>query len=142
MVKGYLHTYCPQHPFAGKSKMVAVHRLLMESKLARYLKDKEQVHHINRNKLDNQISNLKVLSINEHRRLHATEDSPNRGFRKHEGLWGKIAELRESKSYAVEISKELGIPRRTVQRYLKEHDMGGNDIRRIRRRKDSLGRFI
>ena len=44
------------------------HRWLMEQELGRKLRSDEVVHHINENKLDNDINNLEVLSKSEHAR--------------------------------------------------------------------------
>jgi|GEM_PF-5644940 len=122
--------------------MVAVHRLIVENNINRYLLKDEQVHHKNRNKLDNRIDNLEVLTINKHRRLHATEDSPNRGQRKHEYNLKMIVSLRKDDKYANEISEITGIPRRTIQRYLKQVGLGGHKLKVERRKRNKLGRFI
>ena len=47
------------------------HRWLMEQELGRRLNSNEIVHHENENKLDNDISNLKVMTRSEHARMHA-----------------------------------------------------------------------
>lgn len=49
---------------------VPEHRYVMEQHLKRKLDTREQVHHINHNKLDNGIENLIVLNISEHAKLH------------------------------------------------------------------------
>jgi len=49
------------------------HRKIMEEQLGRKLTEKEHVHHINGNRSDNGIENLKVMSIEEHGRLHGKE---------------------------------------------------------------------
>lgn len=46
------------------------HRYLVEQTLDRKLRPTEDVHHINGDKLDNRIENLKVLTKSEHTRLH------------------------------------------------------------------------
>ncbi len=47
-----------------------VHRVIMEKYLYRKLNTEEHIHHINDNVLDNNISNLEILSNSEHRKLH------------------------------------------------------------------------
>ena len=51
-------------------KAVGEHRLIMTEFLGRKLSRAEHVHHLNGNRLDNRIENLKVLKIGEHMSLH------------------------------------------------------------------------
>jgi len=68
--KNHLKIYSPLHPNAHKNS-VYKHRLIMEEYLGRYLTDKEVVHHINGNGLDNRIENLKLFSNGgEHTKFH------------------------------------------------------------------------
>jgi hypothetical protein len=46
------------------------HRLIMEKHLKRRLKRNEVVDHINGNKNDNRIRNLRVMSLSEHTKMH------------------------------------------------------------------------
>lgn len=47
------------------------HRLKMEKHLGRKLKNNEVVHHINENKKDNRLENLKIMTRSEHMSYHA-----------------------------------------------------------------------
>jgi len=52
------------------------HRKIMEKYLGRKLDSrKEQIHHIDRNKLNNEIENLLVLSVSDHMKLHGQLES-------------------------------------------------------------------
>lgn len=62
------------------SEIVLVYRYIMACKYGRKLRSDEVVHHIDGNKLNNDISNLEVLSRSEHNRIHAKE---NQNFKKY-----------------------------------------------------------
>lgn len=64
---GYILAKAPYHPNANSRGYVAVHRLVMENKLGRYLdKRTELVHHIDGNRENNSIDNLKLTTPKEH----------------------------------------------------------------------------
>lgn len=64
-VKGYLYTRTPGHPYSSKhGQYVAVHRLVMEQKLGRYLLPNEVVHHLDGNPKNNEPSNLGFYQSN------------------------------------------------------------------------------
>jgi len=67
---GYRYILKPDHPFCNARKQVREHRLVMEKYLGRYLDFNELVHHINGNKLDNRIENLRIVSLGEHNKIH------------------------------------------------------------------------
>lgn len=54
----------------GKRIFIDEHRKIMEEHIGRKLTRYEVVHHINGNKNDNRIENLKLMTLSEHTRLH------------------------------------------------------------------------
>jgi hypothetical protein len=59
---GYRYIWKPDHPHATITGYVLEHHLILEAFLGRFLDKKEVVHHINHNKLDNSLENLKLFS--------------------------------------------------------------------------------
>lgn len=55
------------------SKYVAEHRYVMEQHLGRKLKINELVHHIDHDGLNNDISNLKVMTQHQHNKEHGVD---------------------------------------------------------------------
>lgn len=54
----------------GDGRKVKAHRLVMEQHLGRKLRRDEVVHHIDGNRANNDVSNLVVMTAEEHDRLH------------------------------------------------------------------------
>ena len=71
---GYIFELCPDHPKANPFGFVPQHRLVVERRLGRYLAPGQQVHHFDENKLNNDPSNLEVLTRSEHMRHHRKMD--------------------------------------------------------------------
>ena len=67
---GYLDIKNSFHPMADKRGRIAVHRYIMSNHVKRSLNAKEIVHHIDGNKLNNDISNLKIVTRAEHVAIH------------------------------------------------------------------------
>ena len=71
---GYRMLYRPNHPFCDNKGYVREQRLVMEEHLGRYLLPTEQVHHKNKNKQDNRIENLELMSnASVHTKRHMEE---------------------------------------------------------------------
>ena len=68
--QGYVWIKIPRHPNAREG-WVVLHRWIMEKKLRRFLKPTEVVHHLNKDKQDNRIENLVLMSRLHHRIVHA-----------------------------------------------------------------------
>ena len=69
---GYIEIYQPGHGNADAGGYVKEHVLVMVEHLGRDMKNGEIVHHINEDKSDNRVENLKVMSRCEHQRIHST----------------------------------------------------------------------
>lgn len=65
---GYVAVYLPKHPDSWQNGYIFEHRLVVEKKIGRRLKSYpiETVNHIDGNKLNNDPSNLEVLSNKDH----------------------------------------------------------------------------
>jgi len=69
----YVRVRMPSHPAATGTGYVYEHRLVVEKRLGRYLREDEQIHHINGDKTDNRDENLEVLTKAEHLKKHRAE---------------------------------------------------------------------
>lgn len=68
--KGHVLILKKGHPLADKNGYVLKHRYVMCEHLGRIIKKDEIVHHVNQDKKDNRIENLKIMTNAEHTILH------------------------------------------------------------------------
>ncbi len=64
--KGYIYLRLPDHPCVMSNGYYPEHRFVLEQQLGRYLTKWEVVHHKNRNKHDNSLDNLEIVSRHTH----------------------------------------------------------------------------
>lgn len=78
---GYYWVYMPDHPLATKNGYIREHRLIAEKELAtneqlicingqNVLNPALDVHHIDENKLNNDVKNLQIVTTSEHMQIH------------------------------------------------------------------------
>lgn len=68
--KGYIVLCIKEHPKSDASGYVMEHRVMVEKKIGRLLKENEVVHHLNEIRHDNRLSNLELMDRSEHTILH------------------------------------------------------------------------
>jgi len=88
---GYVLAKSPYHPSANKRGYVYLHRLIMENYLGRYLESNELVHHIDGNRENNNVLNLKLTTPSEHHiKEHYERRNPNGQFVANEPIFSEI----------------------------------------------------
>ena len=81
--KGYYYILMPEHPSSNKDGYVSEHRLVIEAFFGRILSKEWEVHHKDKNTLNNRIDNLQLLTKSDHTSLHSvgrivSEDAKNK----------------------------------------------------------------
>jgi hypothetical protein len=71
---GYIYAIDEQSPYSNSQGKVYQHHYVMCQAIGRSLMPNECVHHIDRDRSNNQIENLLLLTHSEHGKLHALED--------------------------------------------------------------------
>ena len=101
--RGYIYVKVPGHPNADTQGYIAEHRLVMGNHIARPLLPEEAVHHIDGDRMNNELSNLQLFPTHgEHTRIGHPEVaqkvarvnkgnrySPQTMFRKGHTPWNK-----------------------------------------------------
>ena len=70
----YMTAIITEHPCANAQGVVYEHHYVMFNKIGRPLQPNECVHHIDRDRSNNDISNLRLMTKSEHAKLHMLED--------------------------------------------------------------------
>ena len=73
---GYILIYAKDHPKCNARGFVREHRMEVEKHLGRHLEIEEVVHHKDRDKANNHIDNLEIMTKSDHHRLHSTKEKP------------------------------------------------------------------
>ena len=115
-VNGYIIVRKPSHPYAKSNPYIKLHRLVMEQKLGRYLTPSEIVHHIDHDKLNNDVNNLELVTQSTHRTIH-NKESMEYGSRYD---LEKVRTLYESGKTTRDIEEIMGIGKSTVGYYVKK----------------------
>ena len=88
---GYVMRLVTEHPFATSRGYVPEHRLVMEERLGRFLAPRiELVHHIDQNRSNNDVSNLKVVSPILHPKNHQGERNNKGQFASLEPIFDEL----------------------------------------------------
>ena len=102
------------------------HRLVMEQYIGRKLKTEEVVHHLDGNGMNNDITNLKIMTRSEHVRHHLTGVKPKcigSGARGRKGensytaklTWSIVREIRSLQNKTIrEIATIYGVAHSTI----------------------------
>lgn len=69
-----MRIYEPGHPAATKSGWIFEHRWVVEQALGRFLEHDEHVHHLNHDRSDNRLENLKHMTSCEHAAITGREN--------------------------------------------------------------------
>lgn len=77
LVKGY-QIFCDyKHPLANSNRWIYYHRHLASIKIGRWLLGSDIVHHIDNNRLNNNLNNLVITTHTGHSRYHTKESITN-----------------------------------------------------------------
>jgi hypothetical protein len=117
------------HKISVKGRKVDAHRYIMEQHIGRRLSRLEVVHHINGDKSDNRIENLKLMTFREHNILHGCvrvinrcrRHNPRRGVdvSNHKLTEQNVIDIRarcESGASVRKLGREYGLSHVTVMR--------------------------
>lgn len=68
---GYVRIYMPEHKSSDSNGLIYEHQVVAEQKIGRPLKDEEVVHHVDKNRSNNDPNNLLIFASNsDHAAFH------------------------------------------------------------------------
>jgi hypothetical protein len=70
LANGYFYFIDKDHPLSSKNGMVYYHRHVASIHIGRWISSEECVHHKDEDKTNNVISNLEVMTAEQHARMH------------------------------------------------------------------------
>lgn len=110
-VGGYIYAQTdPPH----RPRHTLLHRVLMENKIGRDLTRYEVVHHIDGNKRNNDLSNLELMSLSDHTRMHQSgEGGSNAKLTAVQVL--EISKKLQSGRTQRSLAREYGVCKSTIQ---------------------------
>lgn len=96
--QGYIEVWKPEHPNANKKGYILEHRLVMSEYIGRALLENEDVHHKDKNKGNNDINNLQLMTRSEHTKYHEKNDKEkHKGNKKQQCQYPNCTEMTNSK---------------------------------------------
>lgn len=102
-------------------KQLRKHRFVMEEFIGRSLSKNELVHHIDGNRQNNDIENLKIVTRSEHKKLHPEIGKDTQWKQKYFFNREELVELRKRGLSTYKIAKKYKCSQPTILRELKKY---------------------
>lgn len=120
--KGYWYVLDHSHPGANADGYVKRATLVLESSLGRFLEQGELAHHLDEDKTNDEISNLQLMTVGEHTRLHHKRKPCAIGGPLRRVVWPSDEELlRQAQIYSVrKLGQLLGVSGSAVWQRLRK----------------------
>jgi len=100
--------FMPDHPHVNCNGYIPYSRYLMEQKIGRLLNQKEHIHHINENPLDNRIENLLLMTQSEHIGYHNSRRYKFKFDKENKAICRVCNQRKDKSEFRKDITKLLG----------------------------------